>query len=231
MPTRIKSLLATVIALLLVALCFWAAQWQYHRGVDRHATNTRITSQLNAPPISFSALIASPQSHEWQKTTVDGHFVAGKKVLLRNQYSNGAFGYHLLQLFNVSSGGQIWVNRGWIAAGSSATAPPKLPSENLAEVSIIGRVRLDRTLPHGSFFALPGHNGNGLIKKWNAANSLTTTTVPFYLDLISASSLDLTPESAVDVPELSDGPHMAYALQWLFFAGLIIYGRFLISRR
>ena len=29
---------------------------------------------------------------------------------------------------------------------------------------------------------------------------------------------------------LSDGPHMAYALQWLFFGGLIIYGRILIRR-
>jgi cytochrome oxidase assembly protein ShyY1 len=32
------------------------------------------------------------------------------------------------------------------------------------------------------------------------------------------------------LPELSDGPHMAYALQWIFFGGLVIYGRFLIRR-
>jgi hypothetical protein len=32
------------------------------------------------------------------------------------------------------------------------------------------------------------------------------------------------------VPELSDGPHIAYSLQWIFFAGLIVYGRILIRR-
>jgi surfeit locus 1 family protein len=34
----------------------------------------------------------------------------------------------------------------------------------------------------------------------------------------------------VELPELSDGPHMAYALQWVFFAGLVIYGRRLIRK-
>ena len=231
MVPRLKSLAATVIALLLVALCLWAAQWQYHRGGARHALNTQITSQVNSPPVPFAALLTQPQSHEWQKTTLSGKFISGKQVLLRNQYSNGAFGYHLLQLFQEVGGSEIWVNRGWIPAGKSAIAAPVLPKEDLTETTLIGRVRLDRTLPHGSFFALPTRNQSGLIKQWNAANSLTTPAVPFYLDLLSASSKNLVPQSPVELPELSDGPHMAYALQWLFFAGLVLYGRFLITRR
>jgi hypothetical protein len=52
----------------------------------------------------------------------------------------------------------------------------------------------------------------------------------FYLDLISGSATSLTPEAPAQVPELSDGPHLAYSFQWVFFAGLFVYGRILIRR-
>jgi hypothetical protein len=55
-------------------------------------------------------------------------------------------------------------------------------------------------------------------------------TQKFYLDLLSGSDPSLTPKVPAQLPSLSDGPHMAYALQWLFFGGLIIYGRILIRR-
>lgn len=94
-------------------------------------------------------------------------------------------------------------------------------------VEITGRLRLDSSLPRGSFFALPTSN-TGLVAKLNAQSRLETED--FYLDLLSGSEPSLTPAVASQLPELSDGPHMAYALQWLFFAGLVIYGRILIRR-
>jgi cytochrome oxidase assembly protein ShyY1 len=48
--------------------------------------------------------------------------------------------------------------------------------------------------------------------------------------LISGSEAALTPAVAAQLPELSDGPHLAYSLQWIFFAGLATYGRILIRR-
>jgi surfeit locus 1 family protein len=94
-------------------------------------------------------------------------------------------------------------------------------------VSITGRLRLDSSLPRGSFFALPG-KGQGLVSELNAQSQLDTEK--FYIDLLSGSDKSLTPEVPAQLPELSDGPHMAYALQWIFFGGLVIYGRILIRR-
>jgi cytochrome oxidase assembly protein ShyY1 len=48
--------------------------------------------------------------------------------------------------------------------------------------------------------------------------------------LIGGEDLLLKPKVPAQIPELSDGPHLAYALQWIFFAGLIGYGRILIRR-
>jgi len=88
-------------------------------------------------------------------------------------------------------------------------------------------LRLDSSLPRGSFFALPG-KGEGLVSELNTQSQLDTEK--FYIDLLSGSDTSLTPEVTAKLPELSDGPHMAYALQWIFFGGLVIYGRILIRR-
>jgi surfeit locus 1 family protein len=93
-------------------------------------------------------------------------------------------------------------------------------------VELVGRLRLDTSLPQGSFFALPT-SGDGLVSKWNAQNAVETE--PYYLDLQSGSWLSSIKVPA-QLPDLSDGPHMAYALQWVFFAGLVGYGRILIRR-
>ena len=102
-----------------------------------------------------------------------------------------------------------------------------VPVTPAGKVEIAGRLRLDTSLPRGSFFALPT-NGIGLISKWNAQKEVVTEG--FYLDLLSGSTPELTPSVSAQLPELSDGPHMAYALQWVFFAGLVGYGRILIRR-
>jgi cytochrome oxidase assembly protein ShyY1 len=52
----------------------------------------------------------------------------------------------------------------------------------------------------------------------------------FYIDLLRGNQPELTPAVPAELPELSDGPHMAYALQWVFFSGLVVYGRILIRR-
>ncbi|MEY4735457.1 MAG: hypothetical protein RL428_792 [Actinomycetota bacterium] len=99
-------------------------------------------------------------------------------------------------------------------------------------VQIEGRLRLDRSLPQGKFFAIPTGNRGGLISEANAQSSNRESGIDsnFYLDLLGGSTADLTPEVSASLPELSDGPHFAYALQWVIFGGLVIYGRFLIRR-
>ena len=130
-------------------------------------------------------------------------------------------------MFTSTSGEKFWVDRGWVQAGATATTPPEVTSVPVGEVTITGRFRLDSSLPRGSFFALPG-SGEDLVSELNAQSQLNTEK--YYLDLLGGSEPSLTPAVTAQLPSLSDGPHMAYALQWLFFGGLVIYGRFLIRR-
>ena len=228
MRTREKfAFLKSLIALALIALCFIAAQWQYNRGVDRHQRNFLIEENIAAPKISLENAAGDLTKNEWRTVTTQGVFDASQTILLRNRYFEGKYGFEFLTLFTSSQGEKFWVDRGWIVAGKDALTAPVIPNTPSGTVEITGRLRLDTSLPRGSFFAIPA-SGSGLISKWNAQNEVVTEG--FYLDLLNGSTSDLTPKVSAQIPELSDGPHMAYALQWVFFAGLVGYGRFLIRR-
>lgn len=179
-------------------------------------------------PVALSGVRTQPSAHEWQPVTVQGTFDTSSQILLRNRYSEGVYGFELLTRFTDLAGESFWVDCGWVKAGESATDQPQLPELPLGTVTIEGRLRLDSSLPRGSFFAIPGNKADSLISKANAQSG--TSTENFYIDLLSGSDSSLTPQVPAQLPELSDGPHMAYALQWIFFGGLVIYGRYLIRR-
>jgi surfeit locus 1 family protein len=219
--------LKSLVAVALIVLCFIAAQWQYNRGVDRHERNSMIEANIAAPNLTLASAVSDPIKNEWRTVSTTGSFDASQTILLRNRYFEGKYGFEFLTLFETSNGQKFWVDRGWLVAGKDALTAPLIPATPTGEVEIFGRLRLDTSLPRGSFFALPA-NGIGLISKWNAQNEVVTEG--FYLDLLNGSTAELTPSVAAQLPELSDGPHMAYALQWVFFAGLVGYGRVLVRR-
>jgi surfeit locus 1 family protein len=221
------AFLKSLIALALIVLCFIAAQWQYNRGVDRHQRNFLIEENIAAPKISLENAAGDLTKNEWRTVTTQGVFDASQTILLRNRYFEGKYGFEFLTLFTSSKSEKFWVDRGWIVAGKDALTAPVIPNTPTGTVEITGRLRLDTSLPRGSFFAIPA-SGSGLISKWNAQNEVVTEG--FYLDLLNGSTTELTPKVSAQLPELSDGPHMAYALQWIFFAGLVGYGRILVRR-
>ncbi len=221
--------LKSLIAISMIGLCIWAAQWQYQRGIDRHARNSFIQEQseiTTARPLS--TLSTNFVEYEWRKVIVKGKFDPGQQILIKNRYFEGAYGFQVLTLFEDMESRKFWVDRGWVVAGATALTPPVITRVPGGVVEITGRLRLDSSLPRGAFFALPSGGEGALISKLNAQSFVQTEN--FYLDLASGSLPQLTPKVPAQLPELSDGPHMAYALQWIFFAGLVLYGRILIRR-
>ena len=222
------ALVKSLVAIILFSLCLWAAQWQFHRGIDRQARNNAIEANSQKSVSALDSVIGNIEKHEWQPISVSGSFDGSQQILLRNRYFEGVYGFEVLTLFTSSDEKTFWVDRGWVKAGKDAQTAPAVSEVPSGNVTITGRVRLESSLPRGSFFALPHDKNSGLISQANAQSHLSTEK--FYLDLISGDNPDLTPKVPAELPELSDGPHLAYALQWLFFAGLVVYGRFLIRR-
>jgi cytochrome oxidase assembly protein ShyY1 len=218
----------SVVALTLVIGCLWASQWQYHRGQDRHDRNFKIEANTTQAPAQLSELESDVTTNEWRPVMTSGVFDSSNQILLRNRYFEGKYGFAVLTRFTTSDGDSFWIDRGWVQAGIDATIVPKTSPLPSGVVDVVGRLRLDSSLPVGSFFALPSSADGGLVSKLNAQSGLASEN--YYLDLISGSEPELTPVVAAQIPELSDGPHLAYAVQWVIFGGLVVYGRFLIRK-
>jgi cytochrome oxidase assembly protein ShyY1 len=223
-----NAILKSLVAILLIIGCLWASQWQFHRGQDRSARNATIEARVDIPAVDLSTLKSNVKENEWRAITTTGSFDAEEQILLRNRYFEGKYGYAVLTRFTTENGDSIWVDRGWVAAGASATVVPETPEVPTGLVAITARLRLDSSLPSGSFFALPLNRDDDLVSKLNAQSGLASEN--YYLDLISGSVPSLTPAAPAEIPSLSDGPHLAYAVQWILFAGLVVYGRYLIRK-
>jgi cytochrome oxidase assembly protein ShyY1 len=224
------SPLKSLIALALIALCLVAANWQYERGVARHARNFHISTHIDAPILSFDKAISNLKEYEWQRVQVKGYFDSKRQILLRNSYSEGVYGFEVLTAFTTFEGETFWVDCGWVKAPNTAVEKPVVPELPIGDVTITGRLRLTQSIASGKFFAMPGSMQSSLVDRANAADGSTGISAKYYLDLLEGSHSLLTPDVPAQLPELSDGPHMAYAIQWIFFGLLVGYGRFLIYR-
>jgi cytochrome oxidase assembly protein ShyY1 len=133
-------------------------------------------------------------------------------------------------LFKSESGKKYWVDRGWVIAGKDAQTPPSVQKITNEKVQITAHVRVQdiESQVQGSVFAIPGSNSTPKLTKWNVDQSVATE--PIYFDLISSSNPAFTPDVPTSLPELSDGPHLAYSFQWILFIFLVAFAWYLVIR-
>lgn len=226
-----RVLAASLIALIAFAFCLQGARWQFERHEVRHANNELIRANVSKAPITEQDLFSLPNDESaWRKIKISGKFIPENEILVRGRYNQGLYGFGVVTLFESTSGRKYWVDRGWVKAGPDAKTPPIVTSVDDRLVELIGRVRVERIESQisGTVFALPSRDGSAQIAKWDNDGSIKTEL--FYFDLLETSASEFAPDSPTALPELSDGPHLAYTVQWILFAGLVLFGLFLVIR-
>jgi len=223
------SLLQSFVALVLIAACLFAAQWQFSRGASQSATNKIIAANLDLPTLSMNDVAdLDPVSNQWRKITLTGKFSQSNQELVRNRYYEGKFGFEVLTLFTATNGENFWVDRGWVAAGPDAATPPVVEPIASGNLEITARIRsenLSRQL-QGSFFVTRASSE----KPESIAKLQGIDANAYYLDLLGSPNGQVKPLTEIELPELTNGPHYAYGIQWLAFALLALIGRFLLFR-
>lgn len=225
-----KIVTATFLTIALVYGCIQGSMWQYDRYQVRHANNELIKSNSAKAAVSEGFLSSSePKEIAWRTITMTGKFIPTQELLIRNRYHDGKYGFGVMTIFQSKSGVKYWVDRGWVIAGANAQTPPATQKVTDALVEITARIRIENieNQIRGSVFAAPGSK-SGQLEKWNVQAAVDTADQ--YLDLISSSNESFTPEVPAQLPEISDGPHLAYSFQWLIFGFLVILAWFLVVR-
>lgn len=225
-----RFIAVTALAIGLIFGCVQGALWQFDRYQVRHANNELVRKNAALPTINELALSQLNQEEiAFRKVTLQGSFVPTKEILIRNRYHEGKYGFGVLTLFVSNSGKSYWVDRGWVIAGKDATTPPLVQpvTDERVDITAFARVENLESQVRGSLIALPG-KASSQLQAWNSQQSISTE--PVYLDLITASNQSFIPAVPTPLPELSDGPHLAYSFQWVLFIFLVIFAWYLVIR-
>ena len=225
-----KWILATLLVLSGTALCVRLGIWQLDRLDQRRAFNAQFLSARSLPLLDLNTAPSDDLTKmEWRPAQVTGEYDFENQVALRNQYNGDQYGYHLLTPLRFN-GTAVFVDRGFIPAdGNSAPADWRKYDEP-GTVTVKGQIRLGQTKPAfgGVADALPA-NGEKL-ELWNNADlTHIANQMPYpILSVMVQPDMDAS-DTEPPIPyqpevEITEGPHMGYALQWFTFATILFVG-------
>lgn len=216
----IKELAITLLAALLIFLCSIAAIWQFHKGETRTRENQKISRNISQQPASVTHLVnIEIPINTWRRYSISGFFDGTPSFLARNSYNNGKYGFEVFNQFESVSGEKMWIDRGWIAAPGSASLTPQAPAPVHSSETITIRLRnsMESKNVGGSLYATGPISGHAF------------PISGYYGDFLDGTINH--PLTEIQLPDLTTGPHYAYALQWALFALVILVGRIELFRR
>ncbi|MBA2390385.1 MAG: SURF1 family protein [Geodermatophilaceae bacterium] len=233
-PSWIGLFLAAVV----VAVgCLGLGRWQLDRLESRQERNAAVASAQSAEPVPATSLLSTDQpadpSTQWRRVSATGRYDIDREILLRGQLDNGRAGFHVLTPLVTDDGTALFVNRGWIPIDRTgdATSVPDVPPPPDGEVAVLGRVRqlqpvrAARAVPAGDSMTLAS------VDLLRLADGLPYPMFSAYVELLEQQPSGQAQPEPLAAPELGDGPHLAYAVQWFLFSALGFVGYVMFARQ
>lgn len=205
--------------------------WQLRRLDDKQAFNARVEQRYDAEVVPLGELLmpgANPDDVEWRPVSVAGVYEPAGTVQIVNRSQFGQAGGNTVTPMRLASGQVLLVNRGFLPLDVDAPLPPG------GTVSVTGRLRLTQVRT----FAQLGDPADGVLTVAQRvdvdrlAQQVDGDVIPMYLDVYESNPVEAEPQpQPVVAPELGEGNHLSYAVQWFVFAAAVAIGWLLAVRR
>ena len=217
---RWASLVVFVVALGLVFVNL--AQWQLDRLDQRRARNEAILANEKRPVRPLAEVFTRPvtDADQWQRVEAQGTFDAEHQFVLRYRRNGGAEGYEVVTPLRTGAG-VVLVDRGFVEA-SSSQIPRVAPPPPAGEVTVIGHVRRNEQGRRAATTPVDGQMR--LVNSDAVAAVLGYPVLNGYLGLLQVTPAQSGGLVPVELPEISEGPHFWYAVQWFLFTGMAVAG-------
>jgi len=224
--------LATLLVLAGMAITARLGVWQLDRLEQRRAFNSRVQAQISQPGLDLNgaALVLGLSGMEYRPVMVRGEYDHSQEVALRNQSWGNQWGVHLLTPLRIVGSEQyILVDRGWVPSndfqfGSWAEyAEPGL-------VEVRGVIRASQSKPDFGQRADPTPSPGGRLEAWFFANvegiarQVPYPLLPVYIQQEPDPAWQGLPYRSQPDLDLTEGPHLSYAIQWFTFTAILGIG-------
>ena len=232
-----RWLALTLLFALLIPTFYELSQWQWRRLAGRQAYNTTIIhnrEQTTGPITSIISQSGADRttdgSNQWRNVQLTGTWDVAHQVLVRKKSLESDAGFWVMTPLLDQSGVTVLVNRGWRALDASAVDTPSVIAPPTGTIEVAARVRLvkARTKPRPS--DIPEGQVDS-VQPREIVPDANPLLVNAYVEMTASrpvsngKDLRLIPE-----PELDEGPHRSYAMQWLAFILLAIVGYGILAK-
>jgi surfeit locus 1 family protein len=222
---RGRWLAITLLVLLAAGVMVGLGLWQKGRLDGRRAANATLSRQLAAPVLTLDGATlatADPASLTFRRVLVRGTWDYANEVELRYRSFDGQPGVHLLTPLRVAGSDRaILVDRGWVPFDQ--TGPEgrrRFQGSATGEVQGLVYASIPQSGP-------PTSTGGDRLDAFTQVDLAAiggqqpAPLAPFWVRRLPSGD-NLIPPRAEGLPDLGDGTHLAYMIQWWAFAATLL---------
>ena len=218
MTPRARDTLGLLVAALVVAGCVRLGFWQVSRLRQRRARNAVMRAGMQAPPVDLAAGV-SPDSLQYRRVRARGTFDYDHERFWRPRLMEDMPGVDLVTPLRLGDGSAVLVDRGWVPSADGYHVDQRSYREP-DSASVVG-------------LALSAPRSHGDVDPRALSDSFPYRLMPFVVQQLPAGAGGHDPDfpRRWAMPELNDGPHLSYAIQWFSFAVITVIGVIALYRR
>ncbi len=225
----LKWFLTTILVLVGVFILIRLGFWQLDRLQTRLKFNEHYLKQIASPEIDLTDFfkMGELRSMEYRDVSVSGFYDFENEFYLRNQAWNNQPGYRVVTPLEINKTEKVvFIERGWISLDDidnmESINKPYIQHQNIE-----GIIRLPQS--ENDF------GGKANVSDESQSNfflyvdlelletELKYELLPIYVQLKQENTYQ-KPYSQIPEIEITEGPHLGYAIQWFFFASLLGIG-------
>lgn len=230
-------MIGTLVVLVVAAACIRLGFWQLDRLEQRRARNALVAERMAQPPIE-PGRVPADSGAAYLRVRLEGG-CEGEQIVLAGRSRRGAPGAHLLCRFRARDGRALLLDRGWLPAADARTIAPeayrRAPRDTVLEAILVpfppgaadSRMRSARVTADTGAAADPPRT----IYRLNRAQAEAATGLDLPAWYAQATGPANVLPVPADPPDLSDGSHLGYAVQWFSFAAIALIGWVFLVRR
>ncbi|OIJ25713.1 SURF1 family cytochrome oxidase biogenesis protein [Nocardioides luteus] len=219
----------TVFVLILAYGTWWLGEWQFDRLADRKASNQIVRTNEHADPVPVQDVLSTgdkvAEKDEWRRVTATGTYAVDDTIIWRYRTPDEEKGVDIVVPLVLDDGTAVLVDRGWVQTESQEKFDD-VPAPPAGEVTISGWVRADGTGDSTDVAQVDGYHATRALSSAQVAKVVDEPLLTGWLHLDTESPEPATRLRKADLPELDNGPHFFYGLQWWFFGILAVAGFF-----
>ena len=218
-----------VTVVVVCGLFILAAFWQIHRLHEREAYNATVRHAMAQPPVDLDR---TPEAPPYRRVVATGRYDVSNELLLRARVRQDTSGNDLLTPLVLPDGHAVLVDRGWVSLDVTRPRTPRTAPR-------ADRVRIEGLVlpPERKRIFSPDIPPTGKVDAVNYVNvERIGRQLPYplsldgYVLLAKQRPANKTPLYEAE-PELDNGPHKGYAVQWILFTVVSIAGSGAFIRR